>query len=114
MRNFEPGQERIIKKLLSVLLFVVIFFVLSALVMFLWNALLPQITHLAAITYKQALGLMLLCRILFGGFSFGKWFGGRHSGGGSRFLKDKLTGMDEDARAAFKEEWRRRCERKGE
>lgn len=111
MRNFEPGQERIIKKLLSAILFVAIFFVLSALVMFLWNALLPQITHLTAITYWQALGLMLLCRILFGGFNFGKWFGGRRE---TRFLKDKLTGMDENARAAFKEEWRRRCERKGE
>jgi hypothetical protein len=37
-------------------------------VMFLWNWLLPVITGLPEITFLQALGLLALSRILFGGF----------------------------------------------
>ena len=37
-------------------------------VMLLWNGLLPGIFGLKAITYWQAMGLLLLARILFGGF----------------------------------------------
>ena len=43
-------------------------------VMSLWNALLPAITSLHTITFVQALGLLLLARILFGGFRrHGHW-----------------------------------------
>jgi hypothetical protein len=35
----------------------------------LWNWLLPQLFGFPRITFWQALGLLLLCRILFGGFS---------------------------------------------
>jgi hypothetical protein len=44
-------------------------------VMLLWNALLPQLFGWPQITLWQALGLLVLCRILFGGFGSG---GGRH------------------------------------
>jgi hypothetical protein len=44
-------------------------------VMLLWNALLPQLFGWPPITLWQALGLLVLCRILFGGFGSG---GGRH------------------------------------
>jgi len=43
-------------------------------VMRLWNALLPPLFGGPAITRWQALGLLVLCRILFGGFGSG---GGR-------------------------------------
>jgi hypothetical protein len=43
--------------------------VLGAVVMVLWNCLIPHIFPGAtAVTYWQGLGLLLLCRILFGGF----------------------------------------------
>ncbi len=43
--------------------------VLGLIVMALWNWLIPQIFPGAnAVNYWQALGLLLLCRILFGGF----------------------------------------------
>jgi hypothetical protein len=43
--------------------------VLGLIVMALWNWLLPEIFPGAhAVNYWQALGLLLLCRILFGGF----------------------------------------------
>ena len=54
-------------------------------VMSLWNWLIPGITGWHALTLIQALGLLVLCRILFGGFGRGKrgWGGGfRHWGGG--------------------------------
>ena len=37
-------------------------------VMLLWNWLVPPITGWHAIEFTQALGLLVLCRILFGGF----------------------------------------------
>jgi hypothetical protein len=37
-------------------------------VMYLWNAILPDLFGLRTITFWQALGLLALCRILFGGF----------------------------------------------
>ena len=39
----------------------------SFVVMALWNAVLPAVTGLHAITFIQALGLLVLSRILFGG-----------------------------------------------
>ena len=102
------ASARVKKKLSYVLFFIALFLLLSGAALFLWNALLPQIVHVTAINYWQALGLMALCRILFGRFSF---WGGR--GQGPRFLKDKLMSMDNAGRAAFKEEWRKHCERRG-
>lgn len=76
--------------------------------MFLWNLIIPQVTHLSTITYWQALALVALCRMLFGRFSFGwGWpFNREHD----HILKDKLAAMNADEKAAFKEEWRKRCE----
>jgi hypothetical protein len=49
-------------------------FLVGKLVMSLWNWLLPPLFGLPAITFWQGLGLLMLCRILFGGF------GSRNSG----------------------------------
>lgn len=45
-------------------------------VMLLWNWLMPEILGLPALTFWQAAGLLLLCKILFGGL------GGGHHGHG--------------------------------
>ena len=100
------------RKLLYGLLFIVIFLLLGVAVMFLWNALLPQTIHVTVITYWQALGLMILCRILFGKVGFGGWMSRQHDDSPRGVLKEKLMTMDEGDRAAFKEEWRKRCEGK--
>lgn len=44
----------------------------------LWNWLMPAIFGWREVTFWQALGLLVLCRILFGGFGKG---GGKHSDG---------------------------------
>jgi hypothetical protein len=46
-------------------------------VRFLWNWLLPPLFNVPAVTFSQALGLLALCRILFGGLGR---FGGRPFG----------------------------------
>ena len=87
------------RKFLYGLFYLAVFLLLSGALMFLWNAILPQLTHLTVINYWQALGLMVLCRILFGGFRFWGPMGRQHNG--PRF-------MDDTGRAAFKDEWRKR------
>jgi Ca2+/H+ antiporter, TMEM165/GDT1 family len=43
-------------------------FVFSSIVMLLWNGILPAVLHVSAITFWQAAGILLLAKILFGGF----------------------------------------------
>lgn len=90
-------------------LFVLIPFALLAaiglVVMGLWNALIPDIFGLKAITYLQACGLLLLSRILFGNFGFGN----RKSPFANHKLKEKMMHMTEEERQQFKEEWKKRC-----
>ena len=56
--------------------------VLGAVVMLLWNAVVPELfTGARPIDYLHALGLLVLCRILFGGFrGHGGWHGRHHWG----------------------------------
>jgi len=78
---------------------------ISFIVMQLWNNLLPGILHVSAITFWQAMGIFILCKILFG---FGK--GGRGFGGGPggnpwmrRKMEEKFKNMSPEERARFKE-----------
>ena len=82
-------------------------FLLGGVVMWLWNAILPQVLSVNRINYWQALGLFLLCRILFGGFGF-RGRNGRFEGGGG--WHNKWQNMTEEERANFKDRWRQRCE----
>lgn len=77
------------------------------LVMGLWNAILPAVLGVKAITFWQALGILVLSKILFGGF-------GRGGGWGRRMefkekLKQKWAGMTPEEREKFKTEWKHRC-----
>jgi len=60
--------------------------VFGAVVMLLWNALMPQLFALPVLNYWQAAGLMLLARLLFGGI------GGPHAG------RRRACGAREDGR----------------
>lgn len=50
----------------------------TAAVMLLWNCLIPSIVGWASITYWQALGLIVLCRLLLGGIGRHGMFGRGH------------------------------------
>ncbi len=83
--------------------------ILGAVVMELWNVLVPDIFHGPAVTFWQALGLLLLSHILLRGW--GPWRhanGWRHDRWKHRF-EEKLSAMSPEERDKFKEEWRRRC-----
>src|ERR1700689_4208525 len=75
-------------------------------VMSLWNALIPAIFHLGVITFWQALGIFILCKILFG---FGK---GGHRGGAPWMrhkMAERFKNMTPEEREKFKEKWGQRC-----
>ncbi|MCU0340925.1 MAG: hypothetical protein MUE30_13655 [Spirosomaceae bacterium] len=84
--------------------------VMGAIVMFLWNATLPALVGVTTISFWQAVGLLLLCRILFGNFGRGSMGGNprwkNHSGPPWR---EKWNSMTDDERAKLREEWRKRC-----
>jgi len=74
-------------------------------VMRLWNWLLPSLFGWRQITFWQALGLLALCRILFGGL-------GCHGGPRSnirRKMRDRWEGMTPEEREKFRETMRARC-----
>jgi hypothetical protein len=76
-------------------------------VMLVWNAVLPDVLGVKEISYWQSVGLLILCRLLFGSF---RPKGGRpRHMGPSPQLRAKLMNMSEEERKAFKEEMRKRC-----
>jgi hypothetical protein len=86
------------RRALRITAFVVLFVGLAGFaVKTLWNALLPDIMGVSTITFWQALGLLTLSRILFGGF-------GRGPGGWHNYGKFTAEGQD------FRNGWRRKME----
>jgi uncharacterized membrane protein len=64
----------------------------------LWNWLMPAVFGLHAITWVQALGLLVLCKILFGGFH-------RHGGGRpgwKRHMEERWEKMSPEERERFR------------
>ena len=75
---------------------------LSAIVMLLWNALLPGIFSIASINFWQAAGILVLSRILFGGFGRGRGFGhGRGGDHGRNAMREKWMKMTPEERKEF-------------
>lgn len=84
-------------------------------VMWLWNALLPELFKLPAISYWQAVGLFLLSRILLGGFGGGRGGpGGRgHPGEEHRkeflhHMRERWQDMDPEQREKFRRKLKKR------
>ncbi len=84
----------------AIVLFVWLF---GELVMHLWNWLLPPIFGLHMITFWQALGLLLLSRILFGSWGAG---GGNR---GRRGRREKWDKMSPEEREKLRQSWGARC-----
>lgn len=81
---------------------------LGGAVMLLWNAVLPEVLGVKALNYGQALGLLVLARILFGGFRGGPPRG-RKPPFANPEMRQKWMKMNPDERARFREEWKKRC-----
>ena len=79
------------------------------LVMHLWNWLLPTLFGWRQITFWQAVGLLALCRILFGGWSGGH---GPRSNMRRRIdqrMDERWEKMTPEEREKFRQSWRSRC-----
>ncbi len=85
--------------------------VFGLIVMLLWNALLPVLLKLPIIGFWQAVGLLILARILFGrhggsGRRAGRWQWKQH-----RFF-EKWEKMTPEEREKLREQWATRCGRR--
>jgi hypothetical protein len=69
-------------------------------IMQLWNWLMPGVFGLHAITWVQALGLLLLCKILFGGFH--RHGGGCRGRGWRRHMEERWAQMSPEEREKFR------------
>ncbi len=75
-------------------------FIGGEVVMHLWNWLLPPLFGWKALGFWQALGLLVLCRILFGGLGHGG--PGGHGDGGRRW-RGRCRNMSPEEREKFRQ-----------
>lgn len=105
----ERGARRITKRIMKGLMFFVFAMLALALfgliVMKLWNWLTPALFGLHEITYWQAVGVLILSKILFGGFRGGH---GRHGEGKwrQRRMLQRWAQMTPEEREKFRAEMR--------
>lgn len=92
--------------ILGIALFI---FVGTELVMHLWNWLLPPLFGWKTLTFWQAFGLLVLCRILFGSHGWG----GGSSGRGRRMMRDRMSArwkdMTPEQRERMRNRWKMAC-----
>ncbi|MGY6030625.1 hypothetical protein [Phytobacter sp. AG2a] len=81
------------------LLFIIITAVMTLLVMSLWNALMPELFGLKSISFWSALGLLVLCRVLFGGMGMGPMM--FKMARDNRQLHERWMNMSEEDKQAF-------------
>ncbi len=86
-------------------------FVFGWVVMLLWNALLPAVLGVGTITFWQALGILVLSKILFGGFSGAHGRHKSHHHDHHRHFKmgDKWMQLTPEEREKMKSEYSHHC-----
>jgi len=87
---------------------ILIFLAVAWIVMLLWNCLLPEIMGFKTVTFWQASGILILSKILFGGFH-GK-FGRGMRDFKERKMRERMNGLSPEERDKFKQVWKSRCE----
>ena len=95
------------KGIMFLFIFIAAVLVFGLVVMSLWNAILPAVIGVKTITFIQALGILVLSKILFGGFG-----GGRRWRGGPAWkekMKQRWDNMTPEEREKFKGGWKTRC-----
>ncbi len=78
--------------------------------MYLWNWIVPSLFHGPIITFWQGLGIILLSKIIFGGFK-GKHGGHRHMDWKHK-MKEKMSGMTQEEKEQFKQRLKDKCRHK--
>ena len=90
---------------LVIVVFVIFIAIGGEVVMHLCNWLLPSLFGWRQITFWQALGLLALCRILFGGFGLG---GGGPRSNVRRRMAERCEHMTPEERERFRQRFRER------
>jgi hypothetical protein len=92
-----------ISRILRFAIFALLFFgIFGLVVMGLWNWLMPALFRLPAITYWQALGLLILSKILFGSFR-------GHRGSWRHRMIERWEKMTPEEREKFRQGLETRC-----
>lgn len=108
-RDYKNGKRHWLKKAIFFPIAVAAgVFIFGNLVMYLWNAILPIVLGVKTITFCQAIGILVLSKILFGGFRGG--FRGCRCHGGGGGWRGKWMNMTPEEREKMKEEWKQRCQ----
>ena len=94
------GSRQIVKGIKIALFVIIGAIVFGFIVKSLWNVLVPPIIGWHTITFWQALGLLLLSKILFGGFHR---YGGRDHGRRKQRMKDRWEQMTPEEREKFRQ-----------
>jgi len=82
--------------------------VFGFIVMSLWNAILPAVIGVKSVSFWQALGILVLSKILFGGFGRGGRWGHKRREWREK-MKEKWSAMTPEEREQFQSEWKNRC-----
>jgi hypothetical protein len=85
-------------------------FLFTFIVMSLWNSILAPVLGVRIINFGQALGILILSKILFGGFRGGSGWRGRR-GAWNNQMKEKWQTMSPEEKEKFKNALRNRCSR---
>jgi hypothetical protein len=98
---------------LFIILIGAVLLLIGYVVMVLWNALVPGLFHGPLLTFWQAIGLIVLVKILFHNHRVHGWHGhgwhpSYHRHWKNRF-EAKLASMNPEEKERFKEEWQKRC-----
>ncbi len=99
------SKKRMLKiAVLVILVAPIMLFAVGEITMHLWNWLLPTLFGIRTITFWQALGLLFLCRLLFGRFGGG----GRNARTEMRHrMKERWEQMTPEERDRVREKWQR-------
>ena len=105
MRHADRWSVKGLAALAAVVALVAVF---ALAVMLLWNSLVPELFHGPPLQFWQALGLLLLSRILFGGL---RGRAGWHGHWRQRMWRERWESMTPEERARLREHFQRRCGR---
>jgi len=83
-RNVEEGVKKVVKVFFFIILGIGIAFLVGYIIMRLWNWLMPELFGLPMVSYWQAVGILLLAKIIFG-------FGGGDGPSSSKKSKKKSS-----------------------
>lgn len=96
---------KILMLALGIFIIAVVIGALGVAVLELWNWLLPPLFGWRMITYWQAVGILVLARILFGDFGGRPWFRSNFR----RRMQDRWENMTPEERERFRHGMRGRC-----